>query len=124
MTGEVTFTVALFLNMTHKWGVDLVAVILSLTVLYAPSDVRYVCAVLVVFTCHGFMRVLSRLPRIGMYFFMIKMVFVSILKFLLSYIWHFFGYAVAFHILLPNKDAFATLGDSLVKVRCLSFPSS
>jgi hypothetical protein len=101
-------------------GCDLSVVVMSMVLLMAPLDkdevLKYVCAVVVVTSCHMFMRVLSRLPRIGIYFFMIKMVFVSILKFLLSYIWHFLGYAVAFHILLPKSEAFTNLGDSFIKV--------
>ena len=65
---------------------------------------KTVCAAFVFIATHAFTRILSRLPYIGVNFFMIKMVGFSVLKFLLSYIFHFVGYAVAFHILLPDTE--------------------
>lgn len=41
---------------------------------------------------------------------------MTVLNFFASYMWHFLGYAIAFHILLPNSTPFATFFDSMVKV--------
>jgi hypothetical protein len=77
---------------------------------------RYICAVNVIVSCHSFMLALSRLPKIGIYIFMMDKVLSTILNFFVSYVWHFLGYAVAFHILLPNEGAFISFGDSIIKV--------
>lgn len=47
-------------------------------------------------------------------------VFSTIFWFFVAYCWHFFGYAVAFYILMPEGGAFSNLGDSSIKVgrRC------
>jgi hypothetical protein len=41
---------------------------------------------------------------------------ITVLNFFASYMWHFLGYAIAFHILLPGSTPFATIFDSMVKV--------
>lgn len=47
---------------------------------------------------------------------MLTKVMVTVLNFFASYMWHFIGYAIAFHILLPASAPFSTIFDSLVKV--------
>ena len=64
------------------------------------------------------MRMFSRLPGWGIYIFMMKRVTISITRFLSTYFWHFFGYAIAFHIIMPQEDgAFSTMHDSSIKVK-------
>ena len=77
---------------------------------------RYISSVNVILSCFSFMISLSRLPRIGIYVFMLHKVFVTILNFFCSYFWHFLGYAIAFHVLLPDEGAFSSLGNSIIKV--------
>ena len=78
---------------------------------------KAVCAFFVFIATHAFTRILSRLPYIGVNFFMIKMVMFSILKFLLSYAFHFVGYAVAFHILLPDTEVTIQQTSKIVQKR-------
>ena len=40
----------------------------------------------------------------------------SVLNFFGVYIFHFMGYAIAFHILLPKTDDFKSIGDGTLKV--------
>ena len=88
-------------------------------VLFAPLEKemkRYLLAIDVIGVCFTFMRMICQLPDVGIYIFMMKRVFTTILRFFSIYFWHFFGYAVAFHIIMPQSEAFANLGDSLIKV--------
>ena len=78
---------------------------------------RYTSACTVILTCFELMLAFSRLPNVGIYIFMLQKVFFSILRFFASYMWHFLGYAIAFHLLMPKDGgAFANLGDSFIKV--------
>lgn len=77
---------------------------------------KYLSAVAVILACFKFMLQLSRLPKIGLYIFMLNKVFMTIMNFFISYSWHFFGYAIAFHIVMPKDGPFATLTDSIIKV--------
>ena len=70
----------------------------------------------VIADCFYLMRMFSRLPDVGIYIFMMKRVTISIVRFLFTYVWHFFGYAIAFHIIMPQNGAFATIEDSVIKV--------
>ena len=40
----------------------------------------------------------------------------SVLNFFGVYIFHFMGYAIAFHVLLPQTDDFKSIGDGTLKV--------
>merc|ERR1719483_582056 len=78
---------------------------------------RYIIAINVIADCFSLMRMFSRLPGCGIYIFMMKRVTISIARFLSTYFWHFFGYAIAFHIIMPQDDgAFSTMHDSSIKV--------
>jgi hypothetical protein len=77
---------------------------------------RYTSAINVILACFELMLTFSKLPNVGIYIFMLQRVCVSIIRFFASYIWHFFGYAIAFHILMPKSGAFNNIGDSLIKV--------
>lgn len=93
--------------------------ILSSIVLFSDLsfDVKRNCsAILVIASCHAFMLALGRLPKIGIYIFMLNKVFYTIICFFVSYFWHFLGYAVAFHILMPKNETFGSLGNSIIKV--------
>ena len=54
--------------------------------------------------------------RIGQHVYMLNKVMLTVLNFFLSYVWHFLGYAIAFHILVPNSGPFALFSDSFIKV--------
>lgn len=60
---------------------------------------------------------ISRLPRIGIYVHMLNRVMFTVLNFFASYVWHFLGYAIAFHILLPNSRPFGIFSDAFIKVQ-------
>lgn len=62
------------------------------------------------------MGIISRLPGIGLYVHMLSKVMMTVLNFFATYFWTFFGYAIAFHILLPDVGPYASFGDSFVKV--------
>ncbi len=112
---------SLALHMAMSKAKDTAIPILSLILLNVGIDAevrRYVAAVSAVLSCFNFMLALSRLPKVGIYIFMLNKVFGTIISFFVSYFWHFLGYAVAFHILMPGKDgAFSSLGNSVIKVR-------
>ncbi len=55
-----------------------------------------------------------------MYTNMLNKVMMTVLNFFASYVWHFLGYAIAFHILLPDSAPFAFFSDSFIKVRTLT----
>ncbi len=104
---------------------DLSVMVLSILVLSTDMDPeirRYIAAVDVIISCYNFMLALSRLPKVGIYIFMLNKVFGTIFNFFISYFWHFLGYAIAFHILMPGGDgdeehgAFSSLGNSIIKV--------
>ncbi len=85
-----------------------------------PEVRRYCAAVDVILCCFSFMLALSRLPKVGIYIFMLNKVFGTIFNFFVSYFWHFLGYAIAFHILMPGDEengAFSSLGNSIIKVQ-------
>ena len=103
---------------------ELIIPFLPFFVLYTDLDFltkKYIMALTVILACHSLMLSFSRLPTIGMYIFMLNKVFSTILTFFVSYFWHFLGYAIAFHILMPKEGGFSTLGNSIIKV---SEPSS
>ncbi len=107
------------------WSVVVFSAIV-LSVSLDPEVRRYFAAVDVIVTCFNFMLALGRLPKIGIYIFMLNKVFGTMVNFLVTYFWHFLGYAVAFHILAPGDGeagAFSTLGNSLVKVSIKEFPT-
>jgi hypothetical protein len=45
---------------------------------------------------------LTRVPRVGVHVFMTARVFWTIFEFFLSYLVEIFGFAIVFHILLPQ----------------------
>ncbi len=49
---------------------------------------------------------------------MLNKVFSTILSFFAAYFWHFLGYAIAFHIIMPKEQdgAFSSLSNSVIKV--------
>ena len=51
-----------------------------------------------------------------MYVNMLSKVMMTVLNFFASYVWHFLGYAIAFHVLLPGSGPFALFTDSFIKV--------
>ena len=53
---------------------------------------------------------------VGVYIFMLQRVSIGILRFFATYIWHFLGYAIAFHIIMPRDGAFLSLTDTIIKV--------
>ncbi len=53
--------------------------------------------------------------RIGLYVNMLSKVMTTVLNFFASYVWHFLGYAIAFHVLL-GSGPFALFTDSFIKV--------
>ena len=77
---------------------------------------RYLLAFCVLNNCYHFMTVISRLPTIGLYVHMLSKVMGTVLNFFASYIWHFLGYAIAFHIIMPEVKTFALFPDAFVKV--------
>ena len=81
------------------------------------TELRYISAISVMIQCFHQMRMLSRMPSIGLYLFMMKRVTISIFRFFSAYFWHFFGYAIAFHIIMPENGAFRNLDDALIKVK-------
>ena len=56
---------------------------------------------------------------VGVYIFMLQRVSIGILRFFATYIWHFLGYAIAFHIIMPRDGAFLSLTDTIIKVGIL-----
>ncbi|TRY72083.1 hypothetical protein TCAL_00198 [Tigriopus californicus] len=110
---------SMVIYMTFRICRELTVTFLPILLLYTdwPFETkRYIAAISVILTCHSFMLALSRLPKIGIYIFMLCKVFTTIISFFLSYFWHFLGYAVAFHILMPKDGAFSSLSDSIIKV--------
>jgi hypothetical protein len=65
--------------------------------------------------CSGyqFMNGLTRVPRVGVHVFMTARVFWTIFEFFLSYLVEIFGFAIVFHILLPQgKTVLVNQGDT------------
>ena len=92
---------------------------LSGLVLYAPlneSNMRYCLAVCIILTSQMFMNILSRVPGVGLYVHMLHKVALTVLNFFLTYIFTFLGYAIAFHLILPQDGAFGTFIDATIKV--------
>ena len=88
-------------------------------------ECRYISAITVMVQCFHQMIMLSRMPSIGLYLFMMKRVTISIFRFFLAYFWNFFGYAIAFHIIMPQNGAFKNFDDALIKVKGgLNLPTS
>jgi hypothetical protein len=56
----------------------------------------------VVLSGYQFMNGLTRVPRVGVHVFMTARVFWTIFEFFLSYLVELFGFAIVFHILLPE----------------------
>jgi hypothetical protein len=109
------FIIFLFIGMVKSLCLG----ILPLVMLFSNAShdaKRYMSAINVILACFELMLTFSRLPTMGIYIFMFQKVCVSIFRFFASYIWHFFGYAIAFHILMPASGAFSNIGDSFIKV--------
>lgn len=83
---------------------------------FGETSLRYFLACSIILACMHFMTVISRLPRIGLYVHMLSKVMMTVLNFFASYFWHFLGYAIAFHVLLPSSPSFASMSDALIKV--------
>jgi len=62
------------------------------------------------------MAAVTRIPRIGKNVFLTTQVTVTILEFLLSYLAEILAFVVAFHILLPDSEAFSNIGDGVLKI--------
>ena len=92
---------------------------LSGLVLYVPLDestMRYCLAVCIILTSQQFMNILSRVPGVGLYVHMLHKVALTVLNFFLTYIFTFLGYAIAFHLILPQNGPFGTFVDATIKV--------
>ncbi|XP_059085780.1 transient receptor potential cation channel subfamily A member 1-like [Tigriopus californicus] len=82
----------------------------------SEKQMRYILACSIILACYSFMKTISRLPRVGLYVHMLNKVMATVLNFFASYVWHFLGYAIAFHILLPGSRPFGLFSDSFIKV--------
>ena len=98
---------------------DLVMPAMTGAILYVKGleeiTIRYLLACSIILTCINFMGAISRLPRVGLYVHMLSKVMATVLNFFATYFWHFLGYAIAFHIVVPSGD-FQYFADSLIKV--------
>ena len=77
---------------------------------------KYFSAVNVITSSFNLMLTISQIPGAGVFLHMMKRVSVSMLRFFASYFWHFLGYAIAFHIIMPDEGAFKNVSDSIIKV--------
>ena len=77
---------------------------------------KYLSAVNVITSSFNLMLTISQIPGAGVFLHMMKRVSVSMLRFFASYFWHFLGYAIAFHIIMPDEGAFKNVSDSIIKV--------
>ena len=77
---------------------------------------KYFMAVNVIASCFDLMLIFGQIPGVGVFLNMMKRVSVSICRFFASYFWHFLGYAIAFHIIMPQDGAFKNVSDSIIKV--------
>ena len=70
------------------------------------TEERNITVISLVWTSHIFMAAVTRIPRIGKNVFLTTQVTFTILEFLLSYLAEILAFVVAFHILLPDSEAF------------------
>ncbi|XP_023349744.1 transient receptor potential cation channel subfamily A member 1 homolog [Eurytemora carolleeae] len=93
---------------------ELIIPVLGFVTIFTSS--KEVSSVLILISAYQFMMNMSRIPRVGSHVFITGRVFTTIFEFFCSYIVVILGYAVSFHILLPEEVAFSNLGDSFIKV--------
>ena len=77
---------------------------------------KYFNAIHVISASFDLMYAISQIPGWGLFLHMMKSVSKSICRFFASYFWHFLGYAIAFHIIMPDEGAFKNVSDSIIKV--------
>ena len=70
----------------------------------------------IIMACFDTVMAISRFPGVGVFLFMLQRVCLSIFRFFATYLFHFLGYAIAFHIIMPKDGAFLSLTDSMIKV--------
>ena len=110
---ETIFTILFYLNKT------IVTNTFAYIILFSNFDYeskKYFCAVNVIACCFDLMLIFGQIPGVGVFLNMMKRVSVSICRFFASYFWHFLGYAIAFHIIMPQDGAFKHVSDSIIKV--------
>ena len=62
------------------------------------------------------MAIISRVPGVGLYVHMLHKVAITVLNFFMTYIFTFLGYAIAFHLILPQNGPFGNFFDAFIKV--------
>ena len=91
----------------HQTGLFWSVVYLIFAVLdgFVASEVsinKVIGSILVLFTCHNMVHAIARDPDIAIFVEMVSRLQKTLFKFLLSYIWLFVGWIVAFHVTLGD----------------------
>lgn len=112
---DIGQTLALVFNVSRML-IDNVFPYLVLFTDMENENKKYFSAVNVITSSFNLMLTISQIPGAGVFLHMMKRVSVSMLRFFASYFWHFLGYAIAFHIIMPDEGAFKNVSDSIIKV--------
>ena len=112
---DIWQTLNLIFNVSRMLITNVFPYLLSLTDMEYERK-KYFCAVNVITSSFDLMLTISQIPGAGVFLHMMKRVSVSMLRFFASYFWHFLGYAIAFHIIMPDEGAFKNVSDSIIKV--------
>jgi hypothetical protein len=80
----------------------LVLIVLDLFVAYAAVTHKSIASLLVILVCRNMVRAIARDPDIAIFVEMVSTIQRTLFKFLLSYVWLFVGWTVAFHVTLGD----------------------